>query len=71
MTGVGFDPTGRFVATASEDQTIRVWDVRTGAALHTLIGHARRVNAVAVGRGTLLATACDDGSVMLWGVRVG
>ncbi len=33
-----FDPTGERVITASLDKTARVWDARTGATLHRLVG---------------------------------
>jgi hypothetical protein len=57
------------LATAGDDLSVQLWDVRTGAHLHTLIGHSRRVWSVAFSPdGTLLASAGDDGAVGLWDV---
>jgi WD40 repeat protein len=34
--GVRVDPTGRFVASTSEDGTVRIWPMPEGPPLHTL-----------------------------------
>jgi WD40 repeat protein len=58
---------GRFVATASDDSTAKVWDVNTGREVKTLSGHRGAVRGVAFGPDTSeLATAADDGSARLW-----
>ena len=41
-----FDSQGRRVVTACDDGAVRIWDVRTGALLRTMGGHADTVNAV-------------------------
>ena len=38
-------PDGNQVVSASEDKTLKVWDLRTGEVLRTLEGHAGRVRA--------------------------
>jgi len=43
--GVAFSPRGDLIATASWDQTARIWDAATGACLATLAGHAGTVEA--------------------------
>ena len=51
----------------SGDKTVRVWDARTGACVHTLEGHTSRVSAVAVHPlGTLLASGSRDETLKLW-----
>jgi WD40 repeat protein len=56
------------VVTASADQTIRIWDTRTGALLNTLRGQADEVFDIAYSpRGDLLASVgMNDGSIKLW-----
>lgn len=63
-----FAPDGRRVVTASADQTIRIWDTRTGALLNTLRGQADEVFDIAYSpRGDLLASVgMNDGSIKLW-----
>ncbi|HMF15480.1 MAG TPA: hypothetical protein VKE94_24370, partial [Gemmataceae bacterium] len=45
--GLDFSPDGRFLATASEDQTVRVWDVKTGKEVVPSRGHRAAVFSVA------------------------
>ena len=40
---VAVTPDGRHAVSASEDQTLKVWDLASGAELRTLAGHGGRV----------------------------
>ena len=65
--GVAFSPDGRLLATASLDETARLWDPATGDCLRTLTGHMTEVNDVAFSPdGRLLATASGDQTARLW-----
>jgi cytochrome c len=66
-------PDGRpRVATASDDGTARIWDGQTGALVHRLDGHEKKVVAVdATTDGGLVATASWDRTVRLWDARDG
>ncbi|KAH7330049.1 NACHT domain-containing protein, partial [Rhexocercosporidium sp. MPI-PUGE-AT-0058] len=44
---VAFSPDSKQVVSGSADQTVRLWDVATGAALQTLEGHTDSVHSVA------------------------
>jgi WD40 repeat protein/predicted Ser/Thr protein kinase len=60
VNGVAFSADGRFLASAGEDRTVRIWDVVKGELRRTLTGHQAPVTAVAYGSGgTLLATISD------------
>ena len=57
---VVFSPDGKHLATASQDQTVKLWDVESGKLLRTLDGHEQFVDAAtfftAAGASPLLAT---------------
>jgi WD40 repeat protein len=65
-------PDGRRLLSASGDYTVRVWDLRTGQALRTLMGHKGWVNAVAVTPDGLCAiSACADHNLVVWDLQKG
>jgi WD40 repeat protein len=60
-------PAGSWLASASWDREIRIWDPTTGTTLRTLTGHTGGVEALVVAPdGSWLASASDDGTVWIW-----
>ncbi|MCA9964983.1 MAG: hypothetical protein KC423_12090 [Anaerolineales bacterium] len=39
VTRLAFSPDGRFLATGSDDQTARLWEISTGKEVHQYSGH--------------------------------
>ncbi len=69
VTSVSFSPTGDTIATASSDQTAKLWDLQ-GRCLMTFSGHNGRVNSVSFSpTGDAFATASDDKTARLWDLR--
>ncbi len=59
------------LASASSDNTVRVWDSATGRCLHVLEGHTGAVLALAVLPDGTLASAGSDGTVRVWETATG
>ncbi|QEG22206.1 protein kinase domain-containing protein [Mariniblastus fucicola] len=69
---VAFSPDGKTFASASQDRTIKLWDVKTGREISTLKGHSGSVGSIAFSpSGKQLASASSDKSVRLWDVETG
>ncbi|KAH8592591.1 WD40-repeat-containing domain protein [Bisporella sp. PMI_857] len=55
------------LASASSDNTSRIWDANSGECLQTLEGHSGSVNSVAFSHdSTRLASASDDKTIKTW-----
>ena len=71
-----FSPCGKYLVSGTwwqrgmEKMAIRLWEVETGANIHTFWGHTTDVQSLDFSPdGTLLASGADDGTILLWDVK--
>jgi hypothetical protein len=70
VQGVAFAPDGKWLATASDDHTIKLWEPNKQQELQTFKGHTSKINCLAYApNGKWLATGSDDETVRLWDVQ--
>jgi len=72
LIGVAFSPDGRRIATASRDDTAKVWDAATGQVLLTLSGHTQDIYGITFSPDSKrLATASNDKTAKVWDATTG
>jgi WD40 repeat protein len=74
VTAVAFAPDGRWLATGSQDDTVRLWDLQAvDPSAHSLVlpGHGGDITSVVFELdGHWLATASLDATAMLWRMKL-
>jgi len=58
-------------ASASEDYTIKIWDLESAKCLRTLSGHLGWVNCIAVLKNGLIASGSHDHTIRIWNPATG
>lgn len=53
MRALVFHPSGKYLLSASDDKTLRVWDLATGRCVKTVDAHGHFVTTLAWGRATV------------------
>ena len=72
VSSIAYSPDGKMLASGSRDNTVKLWDARSGALLRTLEGHTKGIASVAFAPdGKTLASSSSDNTVKLWDARSG
>ncbi|MBU7583001.1 MAG: serine/threonine protein kinase [Nostoc sp. TH1S01] len=67
VNSVAFAPNGQILASGSDDQTIKLWNLATGTEISTLKGHLKWIWAIAFHPdGKILASGSADQTIKLW-----
>jgi len=66
--GIDFSPNGFHIATASEDNTCKIWDLRKRTCIYTIPAHTNLLSDVKYQRieGQYLVTASYDNTAKIW-----
>lgn len=67
---IAFSPDGRYIASASFDKKVKLWDGHTGRFLITFVGHVLPVYQVVWSADSrLVASASRDSTVKIWSAK--
>ena len=72
VRSVSFSPDGQWIASGSEDKTVKIWSVESGECVTTFNGHSLSVSSVSFSPdGASIVSGSHDNTVKVWSVESG
>ncbi|MEH1866896.1 MAG: serine/threonine-protein kinase [Nostoc sp.] len=72
VNSVAFSPDGTTLGSASDDKTVKLWNLASGEEIHTLEGHSNWIWTIAFSPDSkTLASGSADKTIKLWNVETG
>ena len=72
VNSTAFSSNGKYLITASDDQTCKLFECATGKEIYTLVGHKNAVvSAEFVNGQSKIITASKDSTIRLWDIQTG
>ena len=69
ISQIEYSPDGQFIASASWDKTIKLWDAASGESVNTLKGHREGVNSIAFSPdGQTIVSGSEDKTLKIWDI---
>ena len=67
---IDFSPNEKYFVTASDDKSIRIWDIKSKLCTDVLNGHIESVNYIDFSpNGKYIVSASDDKSIRIWDIK--
>jgi len=70
-TARAYSPDRKTLASASDDKTIKLWNVKTGELKHTFTGHSGTINALTFSPTESVLASVSERTIKLWNTKTG
>jgi serine/threonine protein kinase len=72
VNSIAISRDGQTLVSGSADNTIKIWDLKTGELKHSLTGHTSYIGSLAISPdGQSLASGSADNTIKIWNLKIG